>query len=158
VCSIGNFGTQLTIPTCITTLHGLGREQHFREYSYCFVFTDPLLRNGFFYCCVRVHFRGNLVTEPLPNNELFRLSDVMSYYFTERVWAALTVKPRIRKVLSSNLGRNGYFHGYFEPLNENVWIVPRFRPRPLPSKFFPICCLLTNLPFSSNDSQCRRIN
>jgi hypothetical protein len=45
------------------------------------VFTDPLLRNGFFYCCVHVHFRGNLFTEPLTSNELFRLLSVMSPYF-----------------------------------------------------------------------------
>jgi hypothetical protein len=29
---------------------------------------------------MRVHFRGNLFTEPLSNNELFRLSGVMSHY------------------------------------------------------------------------------
>jgi hypothetical protein len=33
------------------------------------VFSDLLLRNGFFYCCVRVHFHGNLLTESLPSNE-----------------------------------------------------------------------------------------
>jgi hypothetical protein len=43
------------------------------------VFTDPLLRNGF-YCFVQVHFRGNLFTEPLPSNELFQLSGVTSQY------------------------------------------------------------------------------
>jgi hypothetical protein len=45
-----------------------------------FTFTDPLLINGFFYCFMFLHFRGNLFTEPLPNNELFRLSDVVSQY------------------------------------------------------------------------------
>jgi hypothetical protein len=29
---------------------------------------------------MRVHFRGNLFTEPLPSNKLFRLSGVMSQY------------------------------------------------------------------------------
>jgi hypothetical protein len=33
-----------------------------------------------FYCCVRVHFCKNLFTEPLPSNELFRLSGLMSQY------------------------------------------------------------------------------
>jgi hypothetical protein len=32
------------------------------------------------YCCLRVHFRGNLFTEPLPSNELLQLSGVMSQY------------------------------------------------------------------------------
>jgi hypothetical protein len=48
----------------ITTLHGPNRKHRF-QYPYCCVVTDPLLRNGFFYRCVRVHFRGNLFTEPL---------------------------------------------------------------------------------------------
>jgi hypothetical protein len=28
-----------------------------------------------------VRFRGNVFTEPLPNNELFQLSGVMSHYY-----------------------------------------------------------------------------
>jgi hypothetical protein len=55
----------------ITTLH------RFQHYPYCCVFTDPLLRNRFLYCCVHVHFRVNLFPVPLPSNELFRLSGVM---------------------------------------------------------------------------------
>jgi hypothetical protein len=53
-------------------LHGPNREHRFEQYSYCCVFTDPLFRSGFFYCCMRVHLRGNLFTESLPSNELFR--------------------------------------------------------------------------------------
>jgi hypothetical protein len=29
-----------------------------------------------------IRFRGNVFTEPLPNNELFRFSGVMSQYYT----------------------------------------------------------------------------
>jgi hypothetical protein len=32
------------------------------------LFTDPLLRNGLFYCCVRIRSPGNVFTEPLPRN------------------------------------------------------------------------------------------
>jgi hypothetical protein len=64
----------------INTLHGPRRKHRFQQYFYCCVFTEPLLRNGFFYCCMRVHLRGNLFTETLPDNELFRLSGVMSQY------------------------------------------------------------------------------
>jgi hypothetical protein len=63
----------------IITLHGPNRKHRFRQYPYCFVFTDPLFENGF-YCCARVHFRGNLLAEPLPSNKIFRLSGVMLQY------------------------------------------------------------------------------
>jgi hypothetical protein len=64
----------------ITTLHEPNIKHCFQQYSYCCVFTDPFLINGFFYCCMRVHFRGNLFTKPLPSIELFRLSGFMSQY------------------------------------------------------------------------------
>jgi hypothetical protein len=70
------FSTELFF---ITTLHEPNRKHHFLH-SYCCVFTDPFLKNGFFCCCVCVHFRGNLFTQPLPSNKLFRLSAVMSQY------------------------------------------------------------------------------
>jgi hypothetical protein len=61
----------------LITLHGWNRKHRFQQYPYCCVFADPLFRKGFFYCCLQVHFRGNLFTEPLSSSELFRLSDVM---------------------------------------------------------------------------------
>jgi hypothetical protein len=64
----------------ITTLHGPNRKHRF-QYYYCSVFTNPLLRNRFFYWYVGVHFKGKMFTEPLPSNELFRLSGVMSQYY-----------------------------------------------------------------------------
>jgi hypothetical protein len=62
-----------------TTIHGQKRKHRFQQYFY-YVFTDQLLRNGFVYFCVRVRFRENLFTEPLPNNELFLLSCAISQY------------------------------------------------------------------------------
>jgi hypothetical protein len=38
------------------------------------VFTVPLLRNGFFCCCVLVPFRGNLFIDLLPSSEILWLS------------------------------------------------------------------------------------
>jgi hypothetical protein len=38
----------------ITTLHRPDSKQGFQQYPYCYVFTEPLLRNGFFFCCVHV--------------------------------------------------------------------------------------------------------
>jgi hypothetical protein len=70
------FSTKLLITTA---MRGQNRKYHFQHYSYC-IFTDQLLRNEFICCCVRVRFHGKLFTEPLPNNELFRLSGVMSQY------------------------------------------------------------------------------
>jgi hypothetical protein len=64
----------------ITTLYEPNRKHRFEQYPY-FVFTYSLLKNGFFYSCVRVYFRENLATEPLPSNEIFRLWGVMSQYF-----------------------------------------------------------------------------
>jgi hypothetical protein len=53
----------------ITTLHGPNRNHRFQQYPYCCVFTDPLLKNGFFYCCVHIRCRGNVFAEPLSSNE-----------------------------------------------------------------------------------------
>jgi hypothetical protein len=69
------FSTELFF---ITTLNGPTRKRRFQQYPYC-VFTDALLRNGFF-CCVRAHFRGNLFTEPLLSNELFQLSGIVTIF------------------------------------------------------------------------------
>jgi hypothetical protein len=66
-----------TEPFFITTLHEPNRKRRFQQYPYC-SFTDPLLIKGFFCCCMRVHFRGNLFTEPLRSSELFRFSGFMS--------------------------------------------------------------------------------
>jgi hypothetical protein len=93
-CSLGNteldwlFSTEIFF---ITTLHRPNGKHRFQQYHYCCVFTDPLLGNGFFCCCVRVHFRGNLITEPLPSNELFRLTGVMSQYSKFIVFFAFTL-------------------------------------------------------------------
>jgi hypothetical protein len=43
-------------------------ENTFSSNPYCFMFTDPLLRNGFFYCCVRMRCRGNVFNEQLPSD------------------------------------------------------------------------------------------
>jgi hypothetical protein len=67
-------------PFFITTFHGPNTKHRSQQYSYCCVFTNPLLRNGVFYCCVRVHFRGNLFIKPSRSNELFRLSGVISQH------------------------------------------------------------------------------
>jgi hypothetical protein len=37
------------------------RKHLFQQYLYCCVFIDPLLINGFLYCCVRVLFRGKFL-------------------------------------------------------------------------------------------------
>jgi hypothetical protein len=70
------FSTELFF---ITTSHGLNRKHSYQQYRYC-VFTDPLPRNGFFDCCMIVHSRGNLFTELLLSNELFRLLGIISQY------------------------------------------------------------------------------
>jgi hypothetical protein len=62
----------------VNILPGPNRKHGFQQYPYC-VLTDPLLRNGLF-CCMNVHFCGNLFTEPLPSKELFRISGVISHY------------------------------------------------------------------------------
>jgi hypothetical protein len=65
------------------------RKHRFQQY----VFIDPLLGNRIF-CCVRVHFSGNLFTEQLPSNELFLLSGVMSQYLV--FLGKGNVHPRVR--------------------------------------------------------------
>jgi hypothetical protein len=49
------------------------------------VFTDPLLRNGFFYYCKLVHYRSNPFTELLCSNEKFRFSSIVSQCFLLKV-------------------------------------------------------------------------
>jgi hypothetical protein len=44
----------------VTTLLGPNRKHRFQQYRHCCMFTDSLLINWFF-CCVHVHFRGNLL-------------------------------------------------------------------------------------------------
>jgi hypothetical protein len=77
-----NSGTRLPILNGILLYKNFARTEQktLQQYLYCCMFTDLLLINGFFYCCVRVHFRGNLFIEPLPINELFRVTGVMSQY------------------------------------------------------------------------------
>jgi hypothetical protein len=45
-----------TEPFFITTLHAPNRKHRFQQHPYCYVFTDQLLRDGFFYCCMRCSF------------------------------------------------------------------------------------------------------
>jgi hypothetical protein len=69
------------------------------------VFTDPLLRNGFFCCCMGVHFRGNPFAELLCSNELFRLSSVMSHGSLLKV-----IRPYRRTDISSFPEGCAWFH------------------------------------------------
>jgi hypothetical protein len=73
--------------------------------TYC-VFTDALLRNNFFYCCMCVHVRGKIFTESLPINELIRLSGVMSQHssacwtLVRNVWRVVNIPAYIINPIS----------------------------------------------------------
>jgi hypothetical protein len=54
----------------LQSLHTDQTENTVYKIPYCCVFTDPLLRKGFFYCCVRIRCRGNVFTDPLTRNGL----------------------------------------------------------------------------------------
>jgi hypothetical protein len=81
----GNLGTQLTLLN-LTLYMDPTENTVSNNTPIVVIFTDPLLRNGFFYRCVRVYFRGNLFTEPLRSNELIRVSGVISQYC--RIWGS----------------------------------------------------------------------
>jgi hypothetical protein len=82
-CSLGTpelkwlFSSELFF---ITDFQWLSRKHNYSNTSFVVYLPIPCLETG--YCYLIVHFRGNLFTEPLPSNELFRLSGVMSIFLT----------------------------------------------------------------------------
>jgi hypothetical protein len=99
------------------------------------VFTDALLRNEFFCCCVLVLFCGNVFTEPLPGYELVRLPSVMPYYVIKsemrRFVMTLPLLFTLHATITSNFlllpGIKYYLvcSGVREPGTENIWTEER---------------------------------
>jgi hypothetical protein len=71
-CTLGTQLTLLSWTLLYNHFDGPNRKHRFQQYPYFCVFSDPLLRNGFFYCCVRIRCRGNVFTDLFPRKGLHK--------------------------------------------------------------------------------------
>jgi hypothetical protein len=52
-----------------------------------------------FYIVARVRFCGNVITEPLPSNELFRFSGIVSHFVMETRYVFLEARTEFLNVV-----------------------------------------------------------